>query len=227
MTWKDAQNHPHFIRLSEGNSKLEPNKQTRFLIWSLPIIKTCPYATEHCKAKCYGAGAYQRYGGNKSNAWLSDIRHLELSSCEGFVDNMVWTINQYMNRPSYRNAESVVFRIHERGDFYSPQYMHAWYMIARRIKHIYGNKIQFIAYTKSVPYLVEIPELMDVVNVRFSVWDDTLPAHIGMAELLNMPIYTAVDKFDTWNGAKCRCTDCATCGMCWNMGIDKIACEIH
>ena len=227
QTWKEAQKDTRFIKLSEGNKKLRPNKKTKFLVWSMPIVKTCPFATELCKGACYGAKAYQAYGGNNSNAWISDSNHYELSKHTNFVDDMVWTISQYMGRPSYKSAKNVLFRIHERGDFYDVHYMHKWYRIARRLKQRYGDKIQFIAYTKSIPYIVAVPEIMDVINIRYSVWADTPVAYVGMAKILELPIYTATDNMTAWDGAKCRCADCATCGMCWNMDVEKIACEIH
>lgn len=227
LTWKEAQNDTRFIKLSEGNKKLSPNKETRFLVWSILAEETCPYATEDCKKACYGKKAYRAYGGENSNAWASDFVHEVMSKQDAFIHRMIWVIHQYMNRPSYAKAEKVIFRIHERGDFYSPEYMRKWYAIANEIKAVYGNKIEFIAYTKSVPFVLEMPEILNVINVRFSMWADTLPEYIDMARSLAMPIYTATDDIAAWDGAKCRCDDCAACAMCWNMKIEKIACEIH
>lgn len=44
-----------------GNKKLVNNDKVRYIIWNLPAIKTCPFATEHCKKACYACKAERMY----------------------------------------------------------------------------------------------------------------------------------------------------------------------
>ena len=57
MTYASAKKDPRFLTLSEGNAKLKPTGAVKYLIWNIPAIKTCPYATEHCKKACYAIKA--------------------------------------------------------------------------------------------------------------------------------------------------------------------------
>ena len=98
--------------------------------------------------------------------------------------------------------------------------------------------ITFICYTKSLPYVIKYINdngaLPSNLALRFSVWADTNPVHIALAEKYGIAIYTADDeqniteetypKYDV-----CRCSDCATCGHCWSKydKYHKIVCAIH
>lgn len=35
--------------ITKGNKKLINNDKVRWMIWNLPAITTCPFATDHCK----------------------------------------------------------------------------------------------------------------------------------------------------------------------------------
>ena len=226
MTFKAKSNMDDFIELSEHNKKLVPNQDVKFLIWNLPSRITCPYATEHCKALCYAVKAETAY----PNCKPSRLRHLEQSRRADFVKRMIFSISAYLEKPSYKRAKKIIVRIHESGDFYNYRYLCKWYEIA---EHFTSDKrIVFMAYTKSVEYIDILAQdkIYKPKNmiIRFSIWDDTEPKQIELANRYNLPIYTAVDKFtkDIKSQNRCRCRDCATCGKCWNR-TKTLLCEIH
>ena len=221
MTFKEATRSTNFRRLSEGNKKLNANKNVKFLIWNLPAIKTCPFATENCKRFCYALKAERCYPSARNARKDNYNRSLE----DSFTSDMIFTISAYLEKKSYRDAKKVVVRIHESGDFYSREYTKKWLAIA---KHFEDNKkIVFMAYTKSVEFFKgeEIPNNM---VVRFSLWDDTDIKQAMTAALMGLPLYTAVEKFtDEPKIERCGCVDCGKCGKCWNKNIKTLKCEIH
>lgn len=215
-----------FIELSEKNKKLVPNSETKFLIWNLPAIVTCPHATANCKKFCYAIKAETAYPTCKP----CRDRHFEISRRADFADRMIYSIESYLIKPSYKAAKKIIVRIHESGDFYNAAYMGAWFDIA---KHFKGDKrVVFMAYTKSMPYVDTLAKAgRDIPHnmvMRFSIWDDTPREFIALAAAYDMPIYTAVDRFtaDIKPQNRCRCKDCATCGKCWNR-TKTLVCEIH
>lgn len=225
-TFKSLSANSKFIKLSESNKKLVPNKDTKFLIFNLPSKITCPYATEHCKKFCYAVKAETAY----PTCLPSRMKHFEESKQGDFVDRMIYTINAYLSKPSYQTAKKVVVRIHESGDFYNFMYMGKWYKIAERFKA--DKRVVFMAYTKSVAYVNTLAEIGHNIPknmvIRFSIWDDTEPNQIYLANKYNLPTYSAVDKFtaDIKSQNRCLCRDCAKCGKCWNK-TKSILCEIH
>lgn len=219
MTFKALTQDTRFIKLSEGNNKLVPNKDTKFLVWNLPSITTCPYATEHCKSFCYARKAEKAY----PSVMPSRLAHLEASRKPDFVERMIFTIEAYLSKPSYKTAKKVVVRVHESGDFYSAEYMAKWFEIAEHFKG--DHRIVFMAYTKSLVYInYNVPKN---VVVRFSVWDDTEASQIELADKWGLPTYSAVDRFTNEpSQSRCLCRDCARCGKCWSR-TKSVVCEIH
>ena len=223
-TLKSRANHPLFIPLSHGNKKLKNNARVSFLIWNLPAVITCPYATAHCKKCCYALKAERNYPACKP----CRERHFELSRLDDFVLRMVFTISAELARPVNKNKK-IVFRIHESGDFYNKEYVKKWFEIMDYFKD--EKRLVFVAYTKSVKYFdgIEIPENMRLLA---SVWDDTTPENLEIIKRNNFRIYTAYAGADLDNALKsgfahCPCKDCGTCGLCWNNYTNNICCEIH
>lgn len=226
-TFTSRSKDSRFIRLSESNKKLIPNKDTKFLIWNVPARVTCPYATEHCKAACYAVKSERAYPSvlpSRKMHFIESLKH-------DFVVRMIYTIESYLLKPSYKSAKRIIIRIHESGDFYNLEYMNKWYYIAEYFK--YDKRIIFMAYTKSVVFVDKLATLLnrykpDNMVVRFSIWDDTPQYQIDLANKYNLPIYTAVDKFndDIQLVNRCLCVDCATCNKCWS-NIHTLICEIH
>lgn len=219
-TFKAMKADPRYVTVSEKNMKLKPDANTRYLIWSIPAIITCPFATEHCKRACYAIKAERCYPSAKA----SRAEHFEISKANDFVERMIFTIEANLSRQVYKAAKRVVVRIHESGDFYSEKYAEKWLAIADHFKA--DKRVVFMAYTKSVDFFAgkEIPENM---IVRFSLWDDTDPAEAAKAAEMGLPVYTAVEKFTTETKAeRCLCKNCSTCNKCWS-ALAVLKCEIH
>lgn len=219
-TFKAMKADARYITVSEKNKKLKPDANTKYLIWSIPAIITCPFATEHCKESCYARKSEKCY----PDVLPARMRHLQESKRADFVERMVFTITANLNRPGYKAAKRVIVRIHESGDFYNAEYTEKWLEIADHFKA--DKRVVFMAYTKSVDFFAgkEIPENM---IVRFSLWDDTDPAEAAKAAEMGLPVYTAVEKFTTETKAeKCLCKNCSTCNKCWS-ALAVLKCEIH
>ena len=209
----------HTITISNGNLKLAPNDNVKYIIFNLLAVTTCPFRTAHCEASCYALKAERNYPDCKP----CRERNLDATKTAGFIPNMIELIEETIKRPSYKNGKKIVVRIHESGDFYSQEYFNKWLAIANHFKD--NKKLVFVAYTKSINFVHDIPANM---VIRYSVWDDTEPDQIAKATALNLPIYTAVDKFqDEPKKMQCDCVNCSTCFKCFNKKFEILKCEIH
>lgn len=221
---KARENSDLYINLSDGNKKLTPDEKISFLIWNIPAVITCPFATELCKKFCYAKKSEIAY----PDVLPARTRNFEISKSNDFVLRMIYTICVEIDRPKNKHKK-IVFRIHESGDFYNQEYVNKWLQIINYFKN--DNRIVFVAYTKSVKYFdgVEIPKNFKLLA---SVWDDTKPENIEIIRRNHYKIYTAFCADDMKTAlqsgfTKCRCEDCATCGKCWGRSQKNIACEIH
>lgn len=224
---------------TNGNRKLQNNANIRFMIWNLPAVKTCPYATEHCKKSCYARKAERVY----PQVLPSREQNLYESQQIDFVENMIYTIEKELNTKKYKD-KLCVFRIHESGDFYNLEYTRKWIKICKHFEN--DNRIVFLAYTKSLPFFIgsgygktclpKNPENDFPTNlvVRSSLWDDTRHDMRQLTSVYNFPIYTALSAEDMEkekaNGnefTKCDCINCSTCGNCWNKEHANIIVKIH
>lgn len=205
----------------EGNRKLRNTDKVRFLIWNLPAIKTCPFATDHCKKSCYARKAERVY----SQVLPSREANYIDSLSDDFTANMIYTIEKIISGRAYQ-GKKVIFRIHESGDFYSQAYADKWIEIIKHFENV--DNLVFHAYTKSLPYF-EKHDIKSSKNLAFiaSVWDDTSRENLDLIVKNGYRIYTAVESFDNWYGNKCRCADCAHCQQCMRNNVQAIACEIH
>jgi len=214
-----SQDFAEAIRHSHSNKKLQPNAFVDYMIWNLPAVSTCPGRTAHCEGACYALKAERAY----PTCRPSRVRNLEISKSSDFVKRMVYTI---LKRRYYSKKKLLVVRIHESGDFYSKEYARKWLEIIRIIEST-GERIRFIAYTKSFSFFdgVELPKTF---GFRASVWDDTPEADLEMIERNKWTVYTAVEKFGKNDSfSHCSCENCTTCLQCLNMKNQVIACEIH
>lgn len=207
------------ITISNGNLKLQPNSNVKYIVFNLLAVVTCPFRTAHCEGACYALKAERNY----LDCRPCRERNLDATKTAGFVPNMIELIEETTRRPSYKNGKKIVIRIHESGDFYSQAYFNKWLKIAEHFQD--NKKLVFVAYTKSVNFVHDIPFNM---VIRYSVWDDTEPDQIAKANSLGLPIYTAVNKFqDEPQREKCDCINCSTCFKCFNNKFDILKCEIH
>ena len=223
-TFKDRKAHELFLDLSHGNNKLRSNERVSFLIWNIPAVITCPFATDHCKASCYARKAERIY----PNCLPVRQDHFEISRQDDFTDRMIFTIEAEIARPANK-GKKIVFRIHESGDFYNMSYVNKWIEIMR---HFEGRpEITFVAYTKSVKFF-DGRDLPSNFNLLASVWDDTSEENLEIIRRNNYRIYTAytgpaLEAAIAAGYSLCGCADCGSCGKCWNNYINNIACKIH
>lgn len=229
MKKTDLQGKSGTISLSFGNKKLVSSKETMFVIWSIPAIKTCPFATKHCAESCYARKAERVY----PDCLNARNKNWEFSKTDSFVPFMVDALHYIASLKAYKKAEHISIRIHESGDFYSVEYLKKWLEIAEACKDI--PNIDFCAYTKSIPYLMQACK--DGYNLKnskihflSSIWDDTKQERIEETFELNLPIYTAFEKGRIPSDyTKCDCSDCGACRQCYKgeNAKQKIAVEIH
>ena len=215
------------LHLSKGNKKLVSNNDVRFLIWSIPPISTCPFATKLCTKFCYAMKAWKAYP-NVRKAWTENFN--ETLSAD-FVDNMLAELWGEIAKPKYNKAKQIVVRIHESGDFYCEDYANEWLNIAWNMElfkavHPNAEKVKFMAYTKSIKYFADA-DIPNNMTIRFSLWSDTEPSQKALAEEMGLPIYTAVESFTNEpKKERCECVDCGKCRKCWS-AIEMLKCEIH
>lgn len=203
-----------YFYVSNGNKKLKNNEKLQFLIWNIPAITTCPFATKECIKNCYAKKAEKQYLGCRS----SREKNLQFSKSENFIHYM----NEYIKEKEKRSKKEILFRIHESGDFYSKNYVEKWIKIAKL-----NPNVTFLAYTKSIEYFKDL-KLPDNFVLRFSVWKDTPLECLEIAKDMNLPIYMALEKHEDFSEYfKCRCRDCGTCKACYTNKVKRIACEIH
>lgn len=207
--------------ITKGNKKLVNNSKVRWLIWNLPAITTCPYATDHCKKACY-AMKYQRlYRNVREGREKNYIESLK----DDFASRMIATIEYYLNSSMYKGKLMLV-RIHESGDFYSERYALAWVEIINYFRN--DNRLRFMCYTKSLEFFKDV-DVNSMKNFSFiaSVWDDTTESAKELIKEKGYRVYTAVSSFENTNYTQCRCSDCAHCMNCINNNVKAIACKIH
>jgi len=225
MTMKDAlrmlmKELEKFFYMATENHKLVPTAKVKFLIWSLPAILTCPYATAHCIAECYAVKSEHQY----PDCLPSRMRNWDFSKTDLFVPLVSAYIRKKATYRTWKDCK-VIVRIHESGDFYSQEYFDKWLAIAANCSDLIN--VVFMAYTKSLPYVHDVPSNM---VVRSSIWDDTTAEMIQLTKELGLTIYTACTA-GLWNALpkrnQCDCKSCATCCKCWNEKFEELYCEIH
>lgn len=210
--------------ISDGNKKLKSNDKVRYIIWNLPAISTCPYATAHCKKSCYACKSEKAY----PTVLPARKRNYEFSLTDDFVPVMISYILSTVAWERKHGNRLVWVRIHESGDFYNRGYVEKWLKIMRIVNAFAGDQVVFHAYTKSLPFFdgVNIPKNFVLMS---SIWDDTKPEMVALTEKLGLPIYTAYAKGHEPKGTlHCDCNDCANCQICIKAKTgDVVACEIH
>lgn len=136
-------------RIAVGNnSKLGKG----FGNFNLPILETCPGATEMCRRVCYG---------RKGNFLFPAVQNRANLNYEGAQrSDFVATIANQIRRSKMK-----VLRLHSTGDFFDPNYALAWASIA-----LACPSVQFGAYTRSwsvsTKFVSRLREFADLPNVQ-------------------------------------------------------------
>lgn len=138
------------VSVSRGNLKMDDT-----LIFNLPSQKTCPGSCGMCRSRCYA----------KKNERFAVVRkrredNLAASKRDEFVEVMSSIIgNHFKGQPGF-------FRIHESGDFYNQEYLHAWFDIANM-----NTNVKFLAFAKS--HMLDFKGCPSNLKIVYSVWEDT------------------------------------------------------
>jgi hypothetical protein len=155
--------------------------------------------------------------------------NLQATQKDSFINNMREFIQMQLEKKSNKN-KTIIFRIHESGDFYSKQYVYKWIQIANYFRN---DNIVFQAYTKSIEFLKGLN--LDNVNIKFtySIWNDTKERDINLAKNMKLQTYEAFpkkelqQKVDSENYFECECVSCVDCLECYRKDFQKIAVAIH
>lgn len=155
------------MNLLTQNAKLKKTSienKMRVMNFSLPAYKTitgktvCPFAKD-CIKYCYA-----KKGNYKYPSVIKGLNNrYELSKTADFVPQMNATI--ILQRPTH-------VRIHDSGDFYSPEYLQKWINIATQNKDVI-----FYAYTKSIKFFVDgltLPKNMKIIFSEGSKTDNLI-----------------------------------------------------
>ncbi len=125
-----------------GNAKIDKS----VLLFSIPPIKTCLNCKD-CAKNCYANKAYRLYPTVKA-AW---DRNLEISKDSKLFIELI--------SQQIETSKKAYVRVHQSGDFYSVEYINAWYEIAK--KH---SGVMFWTYTKVFNYSPEFNEALKRLN---------------------------------------------------------------
>lgn len=173
------------------------NRKMSAATFNLPAIATCPGSTPQCRAGCYARKAEKLY----KAVLPRRMENLRATQAACFVSDMVQQINKRQPR---------FFRIHESGDFYSQEYLAAWYDIARQCP-----ATKFLAFTKS--FKLDFAGRPQNLEIIFSIWPDSCD---------KAPRGPKAYAGDCGNGKLLNCPgDCDACGMCWD--IRKTGLNVH
>lgn len=137
--------------MSVGNHKLSKT----ILVFNLNRAVTCPGRSDWCNKHCYEIKSY-RYPA------VRPARDRNLAAT--MEDDFVWRIVAEIKKKRKTPIRGV--RIHGSGDFYSLQYLHKWYKIARHCPEIH-----FKANTRS--WMLPFDGKPDNLRLRYSVDEST------------------------------------------------------
>lgn len=224
--------------LAPGNKKYRSDKNTKYYIWSLPAVITCPNRTELCEIYCYARKAERQYPA----VLPSRQNNLKLSMQSDFAEQMIayfekklFRVNKHGKKVEnwwIAKRKRVVVRIHESGDFYNQTYADAWIKVAEHFADY--KKLVFVTYSKSFRFF-DGKKLPRNFVFRASIWKDTSDSDLEIIRRNEWPIYTAYDaktlleKVKNHECVECTCINCTTCQKCFNNSSRNkiIAVAIH
>ena len=193
------------LQFSDANAKLEKLYKVEALaewltdnrkVYSLDLLSgwSCPFAHE-CKSKATETGEISKAGNPRMK--IVDGKHTKFRCFSASQEALL--PNVYKLRKGNFNAlrgmgvnemihhldndlptDSGIIRIHVAGDFFSADYMQAWYNVAAM-----NPNVLFYAYTKSIRYwqfhINEYPELDNLVlTASYGGSDDELIQEYGL-----------------------------------------------
>ena len=198
------------ITCSQGNEKLPEDSYIARLIFSLPAKVTCLWSTAHCRKACYAAqGVYLM-----KTVRECQNRNYQSTLDPNWVSDMIDIITRKIQKLT--PIQTLEYRIHESGDFYSFQYFVDWIYIADFFKD-FGDKVNFSAYTKALPFIDRYCQenncSVEELPIHFisSIWDDTTEEMVELTKKLGLGTYSAGL---TWAESDFTCHDGLKCNEC-------------
>jgi hypothetical protein len=150
------------------NAKMRKSGGERFALYNFGIpafrasdgTATCPNAGA-CAVGCYAkSGAY---------TWPKVVAayeaRLEFTRRPDFIERMLDEVDRVLRRHR-KDTKTILFRIHDSGDFYSESYASDWLYIAQAARAKHGKRIVFYAYTKQVELMKRLTAGLNVVPIR-------------------------------------------------------------
>ena len=145
--------------------KTSKENKAKIFNFSIPAYKTksgkitCPFA-DSCVKYCYAQkGNYTRFPVVQE---LMEQKY-KISKTNNFIPLM---------NEEIRKKKATHVRIHDSGDFYSPQYLNKWVDIATQ-----NNDVIFYAYTKSIKFFVDgllLPKNLKIIFSEGSKTDNLI-----------------------------------------------------
>jgi len=184
------------------------NKALELWTYNLVASLTCPGKSAACK-DCYAQhGNFVKYDNVAQSIANRTYSTFDLFA---FIEGMSDEISRLKRIKGQR--ELTTFRLHSSGDFWSIDYIYAWYAIARR-----NPDVQFLAYTRSwrvKSFRVALVTLSRLKNfaLRYSV-DETMADTSWVRRRPKA-------YMGTYNGElNClklldKSKSCRDCGLCW------------
>tara|TARA_R110002051_G_scaffold32786_7_gene74035 strand:- start:9447 stop:10244 length:798 start_codon:yes stop_codon:yes gene_type:complete len=186
------------LKFSNANAKTEALKQVPELaeylkdkrkIYSLDLLSgySCPYA-EKCLSKAtfdISTGKRKIKDGLKTEfRCFSASQEVQYNNVYNLRKHNFDTLRQSNNMDlmlmDSLPKDTGIVRIHVAGDFFSPEYMWAWWLTASE-----NPDILFYAYTKSLRYWIDIPNEMPILDnfiltASYGGRDDYLIDELGL-----------------------------------------------
>lgn len=175
------------LKFSPANAKLEALEKLTGKLYSFSLLSghTCPFAKD-CRAsveiihgkktvvdgphtifRCFSASQEALYPSVYDQRMQNTV---EIKACDNRVNHMQKLIAASIP------ADAKCIRIHIGGDFFTKNYMIAWYNVAKNMP-----SVRFYAYTKSVPMVIALepfrPDNMILTVSRGGLRDDLIDAH--------------------------------------------------
>lgn len=145
--------------------KTSKENKAKIFNFSIPAYKTkegkitCPFA-DSCVKYCYAQkGNYTRF------PVVQELMEQKYKISK--TDNFIPLMNEEIAK-----KKATHIRIHDSGDFYSPQYLNKWIQIAKD-----NTNVIFYAYTKSIKFFVDgllLPKNMKIIFSEGSKTDDLI-----------------------------------------------------
>ena len=163
--------------------KTSKENKAKIFNFSIPAYKTrsgkvtCPFA-DSCVKYCYAQkGNYTRFPVVQE---LMEQKY-KISKTNNFIPLM---------NEEIRKKKATHIRIHDSGDFYSPEYLKKWVQIANDNKEVI-----FYAYTKSIKFFVDgllLPKNLKIIFSEGSKTDDL----INVAKDRHARIFKTVEELN-------------------------------